>query len=60
MNTDLEALPESVRTRIDDMLARVPLMTPAELREYVTLLCIASFSEGAMAMAQEVKGAIAP
>lgn len=57
---DTSTLPESVRTRIDQMMPRVPLMTYEELREYVTLLCIAAYSEGALAMSSEIEGAIAP
>jgi hypothetical protein len=55
-----EALPESVRTRIERMLPTAHLLTQAEPREYVTLLCVAAYSEGALSMAEQVNGAIAP
>jgi hypothetical protein len=53
-------LPESVTTRMEKMLSMAPLMTPAELREYVVLLCEVAYHEGAMSMAEQVKGATAP
>jgi hypothetical protein len=55
-----EVLPESVRTRIEKMLPTAHLLTSDELREYVTLLCVAAYSEGALSMAERVKGATAP
>jgi hypothetical protein len=58
--TDADTLPESVRTRIDGFMARSAVMTPEELREYVTLLCVAAYCEGALAVTDRLKGAIAP
>jgi hypothetical protein len=58
--TNGEILPESVRKRIDDFMARTALMTPDDMRRYVTLLCEAAYCEGVLAVEERVKGAIAP
>jgi hypothetical protein len=57
---DADYLPDTVRTRIEKMLPTAHLLTQAELREYVTLLCVAAYSEGALSMAEQVNGATAP
>lgn len=55
-----DTLPESVLERIDGFMVRAALMTPAELRQYVTLLCVASYLEGERSVQQQLKGALAP
>jgi hypothetical protein len=54
----MDDLPEFVSKRIDSMLTLVPVMTPAELREHVTLLCAASYHAGAMVAAKELREAL--